>query len=125
MGTRAVITFKDEVTKQKYCVYQHWDGDPHTVTHRIKGNGKCWRWPRYEADEFAAAYIATYKTAPGDIRITTSAKAHGDLSYAYEVTAQKNAQGGIECLKVVIKDCYTNRKIGTEYITPEVDNGRS
>lgn len=125
MGTRAVITFHDEQTKQKYSVYQHWDGDPHTVTHRIKHNSKCWRWPRYEADEFAAAYIATNKTDSGNIRLTTGAKAHGDLAYTYDVIAQKNAQGGTECLKVVIKDCYTKRKIGTEYITPEVSNGRS
>lgn len=124
MGTRAVITFHDEQTKQKYSVYQHWDGDPHTVTHRIKHNSKCWRWPRYEASDFSAAYVAMHKSGGGNIRLTTGPKAHGDLSYTYDVIAVKNGQSLTQCLKVIIKDFRTKRKIGTEYITPEVSDGR-
>lgn len=87
MGTRAVITFKDEFGS--VSVYQHWDGDPETVVANIKGTfavGKCWRWPRWEADEFAAAYVATNKSGEGNIRLTKGARSHGDLSYSYTVT---------------------------------------
>lgn len=123
MGTRAVITFHDELTKQKYSIYQHWDGDPATVHANIRLTQKCWPWPRYEADEFAAAYVATHKTGSGNIRLATSARAHGDLSYSYEVSPQRDAQGRTHHLKVKTKDCYTKKTIGIDYITPEANDG--
>jgi len=86
MGTRCVITFRDG--DEAYSVYQHWDGNPETVIENIRTTRNCWAWPRWEADEFAAAYIATHKTGAGNIRLSVGPDGHGDLSYIYEVTAE-------------------------------------
>jgi len=90
MGTRAVITFKDSFGK--YSVYQHWDGDPDTVVENIKRTKKHWQMPRFEADEFAAAYVATWKTGEGNVRLSKGPRAHGDLSYSYTVTHEEGAR---------------------------------
>lgn len=91
MGTRAVITFKDEFGS--VSVYQHWDGDPDTIAENIQktfASKLCWDWPRWEADEFGAAYIAANKGQCGNIRITKGPRAHGDLSYSYTVGLVEN-----------------------------------
>lgn len=64
MSTRAVYTFHDE--RGRYHVYKHSDGYP-------EGMGACyainaaltfaWPLPRFEADEFAAAFIAANKSS--------------------------------------------------------------
>ena len=88
MGTRCVITFKDQ--DGSHSIYQHYDGYPwdHGVISQIAAivtSGKAWQWPRFEADEMAAAYIATHKHEGGNIRLTKGPKSHGDLSYEYVV----------------------------------------
>lgn len=85
MGTRAVITFIDE--DNTFHVYQHWDGDPTSILHSIEcAKAFAWALPRFEADEFAAAFIAANKQkGGGDIRLTHTYEDHGDLSYRYEV----------------------------------------
>lgn len=84
MGTRAVITFKDDTGT--YSVYQHWDGDPETIFSNLERVVNCWGLPRFEADEFAAAYVAAHKNGAGNIRLSKGPRAHGDLSYTYTVT---------------------------------------
>lgn len=87
MGTRAVITFKDE--SGSFSVYQHWDGDPDTVLANIgKLSGVAWELPRFEADEAAAAYVACFKTGPGNIRLLNGLRSwlKVDAQYRYMVT---------------------------------------
>jgi hypothetical protein len=94
MGTRAVYTFKDK--HESFNVYKHYDGYP-------EGEGAgpgaygfikaakefAWDLPRFEASDFAAAFIAANKQpGGGDIYFTDSYKNHGDLEYRYEITAQ-------------------------------------
>ena len=88
MGTRAIITFTDD--NDKYHVYQHWDGDPETVKANIQSALKlAWPLPRFEPDEFAAAYIAANKTSEGNIRVSNvGPEKYGDLSYSYVVTCE-------------------------------------
>jgi hypothetical protein len=86
MGTRCVITFRDK--HGSFSVYQHWDGYPEVVMGNIGTTKNCWKWPRFEADEFAAAYIATHKTEAGNIRLTSGPDAHGDLAYSYDVSVE-------------------------------------
>lgn len=89
MGTRAVFTFKDE--NQSFSVYKHWDGYPENAAEYLTQALRfTWILPRFEPDEFAAAFISANKTQPGDIRLTTGADAHGDLSYDYEIFQAKN-----------------------------------
>ena len=88
MGTRAVISFEDG--NGEFFVYQHWDGDPDAVLVNIMNTfavQMCWEWPRWEADEFAAAYIAANKSGPGNLRIAKSITENGGLSYSYIVKA--------------------------------------
>ena len=84
MGTRAVYTFIDE--DGRHSVYKHWDGHP-TWACKFIANAlpQAWPLPRFEADEFAAAFVAANKKQAGDIRLTSGPDAHGDLAYAYEV----------------------------------------
>jgi len=84
MGTRAVYTFIDD--DDRHSVYKHWDGYPRWGCKFIANAlTLAWPLPRFEADEFAAAFVAANKKQPGDVRLTTGPDAHGDLAYAYEI----------------------------------------
>jgi hypothetical protein len=84
MGTRAVYTFIDE--DERHSVFKHWDGYPRWACRFIANAlALAWPLPRFEADEFAAAFVATNKKQGGDVRLTSGPDAHGDLSYAYEI----------------------------------------
>lgn len=89
MGTRAVITFIDG--HNSWHIYQQWDGDPDTVLANIeRAKALAWSLPRFEADEFAAAYVAATKHGEGNIRLTHHYNDHGDLAYRFEVRAGTN-----------------------------------
>jgi hypothetical protein len=93
MSTRAVITFIDE--RDTFHVYKHHDGYP---THGFKWLSEhgviaairramplAWTLPRFEASEFACAFIAANKTRGGGLYLTGHWNQHGDLDYRYEV----------------------------------------
>lgn len=71
MGTKAIIRFEDEDTRA--WVYQQYDGYPSGVQSCItKALAYAWTLPRFEADEFAAAYLAANKKeGGGNFRICT------------------------------------------------------
>ena len=69
MGTRAVYFFEDD--SGMYGVYKHYDGYPQGAAHHIEA-AKEWAWkvPRFEADEFASAFVAANKNKNGgEIRL--------------------------------------------------------
>ncbi|MGH7172937.1 MAG: hypothetical protein ACRELG_21865 [Gemmataceae bacterium] len=84
MGTRAVYTFIDELNC--VSVYKHWDGYP-TWACRDIANALplAWPLPRFEAEEFAAAFVAANKKGRGDIYLIACPKAPGGLAYRYEI----------------------------------------
>ena len=85
MGTRAVYTFKSH--GESFHVYKHWDNTPENAAEFIAASiWKAWDLPRFEADEFAAAFIAANKDKAGDIRLIKSARQSADSEYFYEVT---------------------------------------
>lgn len=86
MSTRAVITFND-ADGCRYSVYQHCDGSPDNVLSMLKSVKNCWEFPRWEASDFSAAYVATHKNKGGGIRLSRGPTAHGDLDFSYEVSA--------------------------------------
>lgn len=89
MSTRAVYTFKDK--DSTYHVYKHHDNYPSEAYNFIrKALKKAWPLPRFEADEFACAFIAANKKSAGDVRLTTHHEDHGDLAYRYEITLHKD-----------------------------------
>jgi hypothetical protein len=61
MSTRAMYTFRDETGE--YHVYKHSDGYPTGAAQWIEAALPfAWTFPRFEADEFAAAFVAANKS---------------------------------------------------------------
>lgn len=65
MSTRAVYTFTD-ANKETFHVYKHHDGYPSGACEWIEAaKGRAWPLPRFEADEFGAAFVAANKPNDG------------------------------------------------------------
>jgi hypothetical protein len=61
MGHRAIYIFKDKESEKK-TVYHHWGALIDKIPDRLKGAARfAWGFPRFEADEFAAAFCASVK----------------------------------------------------------------
>jgi hypothetical protein len=85
MSTRAVYTFKDKMGT--FHVYKHHDGYPSGAAQWIDdARANAWQLPRFEADEFGAAFIQVNKEGAGGVRLTHGPKDHGDIEYTYEIT---------------------------------------
>lgn len=87
MSTRAVYSFKDQY--DTHHVYKHYDGYPSGACGFIENaKSKAWHLPRFEADEFAAAFVAANKEGSfgGDVRLTKGPSKHSDIEYQYLVT---------------------------------------
>ena len=72
MGTRAIYIFEDE--HEEVAVYKHYDNYPLGAVDFIE-NAKeyAWELPRFEADEFAAAFVAANKNRKGgEIRVVNA-----------------------------------------------------
>ena len=67
MGTRAVYFFEERLDDDSYYgVYKHYDGYPQGAADHIeKAKAYAWPLPRWEADEFAAAFVAANKNPKG------------------------------------------------------------
>ncbi len=86
MGTRAVYTFIDHNFNKMFHVYSHWDNYPSGALIQIlNAKNLAWKWPRWEASDFSAAFVAANKTENGGIRLTNGWWDHGDLEYRYEI----------------------------------------
>lgn len=83
MGTRAVYVFEDD--HDEVAVYKHYDNYPQGATHFINNAKKyAWKFPRFEADEFGAAFVAANKCQEGGgIRLIPPYKDHDELMDAY------------------------------------------
>ena len=90
MSTRACYTFKDK--DGAFSVYYHYDGYPANALQMInKAKDSAWQFPRFEADEFAAAFCYVAKDGrPGGARITEGPHRHGDLAYRYDIYFKNN-----------------------------------
>lgn len=74
MGTKAAIKFTDENGAQA-IVYTQYDGDPRGIQQKLQATIKSelvWTLPRFEADEFAAGFIAANKKYSGGIRVLSN-----------------------------------------------------
>lgn len=111
MGTRSVFVFKENVdSEQQFCVYKHYDGYPSGAADAlVNAIPNAWDLPRYEPDEFAAAFVAANKEGAGNIRLTSGPDCHGDLEYVYELSQAKNGQLIIKAFDVSYS--WDDRKI--------------
>ena len=86
MGTRASITFED--AHNSFTIYQHWDGDPETIARNVERSKMfAWNLPRFEASDFAAAYVAANKERGGNIRLLQQQESY-DTQHDYLVTCE-------------------------------------
>jgi len=99
MSTRACYTFTD--SQGEFHVYKHHDGYPYTGgVHKgesYEGGGLvwindakafAWDFPRFEADDFAASFVAANKQGGGGCRLINKANPwdfSGDSEYWYKV----------------------------------------
>lgn len=94
MSTRATFAFRDRYGT--HTVYVHSDGYPsHAQTMLEAALTHAWALPRFEADEFAAAFVAANKTlsghpCAGGIRLAKRWQDFADTRYHYLVTVDKH-----------------------------------
>lgn len=71
MGTRAIYKFED--SNDECFVYKHYDNYPQGSVHFIEAAKEfAWELPRFEADEFASAFVAANKNkAGGEVRLVS------------------------------------------------------
>ena len=64
MGTRAIYIFEDE--HEEVWAYKHYDNYPRGAADFIEDAKEyAWAFPRFEADEFGAAFVAANKNPKG------------------------------------------------------------
>jgi len=90
MSTRACYTFRDK--ESAHSVYYHFDGYPSNALRMIsKARKSAWQFPRFEADEYAAAFCYTAKDGKrGGAMLSEGPHRHGDLDYRYDVWFENN-----------------------------------
>jgi hypothetical protein len=93
MSTRGLYTFKGESQRDSWNVYKHYDNYPTGAAEAITlALNYAWPLPRYEADEFATAFIAANKAGAGNVRLMPQGKPLAvaqanctDIKYRYEI----------------------------------------
>lgn len=95
MSTRAMYTFKDK--HDTIHVYKHCDGYPEGGLSWIVNTQKlAWNLPRFEASDFAAAFVGANKAGSGNVRLCGTDiqdpwQMSADSQYHYTVTCNKGA----------------------------------
>ena len=89
MSTRATYQFVDDYND--VTVYKHHDGYPKgAYDFIIKALEYAWALPRFEANDFAAAFIAANKgRGGGDVCTTVARYSHKDTEYHYVITYEQ------------------------------------
>ena len=127
MSTRGLYTFRD--ADGEFTVFKHWDNYPTSKCGQYGGyafikNALAYSWelPRFEADEFAASFIAANKKqgAGGDLRLlhadATNADALGvEFWYTVELA-------GRDRLKITCRDLWNGVDLKPVYIYSTIDN---
>ena len=90
MATRAVFTFTDD--HDTHHVYKHFDGYPKGAARALANTFPlAWEAPRFESDEFGAAFIAANKDEPGGLRLTDHWRDNIDIEYRYEIFREEKS----------------------------------
>ena len=90
MSTRGIYTFK--AFGETFHVYKHSDNYPtgaQIALAAVMEQGKAWDLPRFEADEFAAGFVAANKDGGGNVRLAKSRTSACDVAYGYTVAQIK------------------------------------
>ena len=119
MSTRGLYTFKD--ADGAYTVFKHWDNYPTSASgygaYQFIKNALAYAWqlPRFEADEFAASFIAANKKAGGgDLRLLPADATNGDaMGVEYWYTVELAGQR----LKVSCRDLFKGVDLAPVYLS--------
>lgn len=116
MSTRGLYTFIDS-DGSEFTVFKHWDNYPEGAHLFIqKALALAWDLPRYEADEFGAAFIAANKKGGGDLRLLNEASTNADalgIEYHYFITSEGAT------LKVIARAMWAGEDLPAVYITKD------
>lgn len=86
MSTRGIYIFKDK-DGSAFHVYKHFDNYPlGACEFLVDALKKAWPLPRYEADEFACAFIAANKDCGGGVRLVPHGVTDMGQDYTYIIT---------------------------------------
>lgn len=94
MGTRALFSFYDRSNQNgPVNVFMHYDGYPEgAIEALMNAKALAWDFPRFEANEFAAAFIAANKNRAGNFRImpcgdpkVIAPRFCSDIEFRYEI----------------------------------------
>lgn len=100
MGTPAEIVVRD--SRNTFAIYTHWDGAPHGehgILNRLRGAfALAWPLPRFEANDFSAAIVASLKKRPGGTYLAVPGQM--DANYVYNVRHVGTEMG----VRVVVRD---------------------
>lgn len=89
MSTRATYVFKE--ADEQFVVYVHCDGYPSGAAKYIaRAVPLAWSLPRFEANEFACAFICGAGLNPGYVRLAKEPDDYGP-AYMYEITERDGA----------------------------------
>lgn len=91
MSTRALYTFRSEDGSEEFHVYKHHDGYPTGAADAIVAALEfAWPLPRYEADEFAAAFVAANKShwISEELRLLRKLENEPDAKAAFDLRMQ-------------------------------------
>ena len=114
MSTRGLYIFKDHSGEQ-FTVFKHWDNYPSGAYKFIQNAlTKAWDLPRFEADEFAASFIAANKKAGGDLRLTNEDTTNADvlgIEFIYTVTVD------LGMIRVATRDLWHEKDLPIVYIS--------
>jgi hypothetical protein len=119
MSTRGLYTFKD--ADGAYTVFKHWDNYPTSASgygaYQFINNTLAYAWelPRFEADEFAASFIAANKKAGGgDLRLLPADATNGDtLGVEFWYTVEMAGQR----LKISCRDLFNGVDLEPVYLS--------
>jgi hypothetical protein len=109
MSTPAVITIKDG--DDSFAIYQHCDGSPAVIVMKLFTAKKyAWPLPRFEAGDFAAAYIRAAKEGGGNIYLSNGRDT--DFNFSYIVTRDDDNNLAVSIGRPGVLFSYT-------YVIPE------
>lgn len=87
MSTRAIINVSDKL--DGFHIYVNWDGWPEKVIPSIEIATKyAWKFPRFEAGDFATALIKVLKKRAWGVYLINSTEKLSKVDYFYQVYAE-------------------------------------
>jgi uncharacterized ubiquitin-like protein YukD len=127
MSTRGLYTFKD--ADGAYTVFKHWDNYPKSDSgygaYQFIKNALAYAWqlPRFEADEFAASFIAANKKAGGgDLRLLPADATNGDtLGVEFWYTVEADGQR----LRVLCRDLFNGVDLEPVYLSASINQRKA